>query len=483
MNITSMRLTALAAAAWLAACSTLPAQPPGVPPETPERFAQAQGIDAGQRAQPDWWTVFGDPALDALVAQGLAANLDLQQAAERVQRARALAAGRRAELGPSGGVAVGARTQQLADVEAPGLSRDARRTDTASATLGLSWELDLFGRLRHAAAAAQARSEAVDADAQALRLVVAGEIAQAWFALEGAREQARLTRSVIENRRATLSLVQRRVAVGHAAPLDDARARAELAAAEAELPSHEAAARVAQHRIAVLLGQSPSTFEPPLAAAAEARPVTLRLPAPAHWVQVRPDLRAAEARLHAQALDVEAVRAEWLPRLSVAGAIGTIAGSLGALGSGGSAAWFVAPTLSWPVLDAARIDARLAATRAEQREALLAYRQRLLLATEEVESSLAQVAEGQRRLAALQERSRHAATAERLARTRFEAGASDLLELLDAQRGAQQAALGLAAAHTAQRQQLVLLQRALGARFLPEGEAGAAPATVAARVQ
>lgn len=482
MNPTSMRLTALAAAALLAACGTLPAEAPATP-ELPERFAQAQGVDPGQRAQPDWWAVFGDPALDALVAQGLAANLELQQAAERVQRSRALAAGRRAELGPGGGVAVGARAQQLAEVEAPGLDRDARRSDTASVSFGLSWEIDLFGRLRHAARAAQARSDAVAADAQALRLAVAGEIAQAWFALEGAREQARLARGVIENRRATLSLVQRRVALGHSAPLDDARARAELAAAEAELPSHEAATRLAQHRLAVLLGQSPSAFEAPAAAGAEGRPVTLRLPATSQWVQFRPDLRAAEARLRAHALDVEAARAEWLPRLSVAGAIGTLAGSLGALGSGGSAAWFVAPSLSWPVLDHARIESRLAAARAEQREALLAYRQRLLLASEEVESALAIVAEGQRRVAALQERARHAETAERLARTRYAAGASDLLELLDAQRGAQQAAQGLTAAHTGLRQQLVLLQRALGARFLPEGEAGAGPLTVAAGAQ
>lgn len=448
----------------------------------PVSFAQAQGVAAGEQGQPDWWVVFGDPALDALMAQGLAANLDLQQAAERVQRSRALASGRRAELGPAGGLAVGARAQQLAEAQAPGLDRGARRSDTTTASLSLSWEIDLFGRLRHAAQAAQARSEAVAADAEALRLAVAGEIAQAWFALEGAREQARLTRTVIENRRATRSLVQRRVAVGHSAPLDDARARAELAAAEAELPSLEAAAKVAVHRIAVLLGQSPSTFEAPAAAVTEARPVALRVPSPAQWARSRPDLRAAEARLHALALDVESVRAEWLPRLSLTGAIGTVAGSLAGLGSAGSAAWFVAPGLSWPALDHARIGSRVAAARAEQREALLAYRQRLLLAGEEVESALAQVAEGQRRLAALQERSQHAATAERLARARYEAGASDLLELLDAQRGAQQAALGLAGAHTAQRQQLVALQRALAARFVPEGEASAATA-ITARVQ
>lgn len=98
----------------------------------------------------------------------------------------------------------------------------------------------------------------------------------------------------------------------------------------------------------------------------------------------------------------------------------------------------------------------------------MAYRQRVLLATEEVESALVTVRQGQFRLAALQDRARHAAAAEQLARKRFEAGASDLLELLDAQRSAQQAELGLAAALTAQRQQVVALHRALGARFLPD---------------
>jgi outer membrane protein TolC len=119
------------------------------------------------------------------------------------------------------------------------------------------------------------------------------------------------------------------------------------------------------------------------------------------------------------------------------------------------------------VFDVGRIDARLQAAQAGQREALLAYRQRMLLATEEVESALVQVRQGQERLAALQQRARHAVAAERLARKRFEAGGSDLLELLDAQRSAQQAELGLSAAMTQQRQQVVVLQRALGARFLP----------------
>jgi NodT family efflux transporter outer membrane factor (OMF) lipoprotein len=449
-------LTAVALAALLAACGTTPTVTAPMA-DLPPAFAQGQGIEAGRVAQADWWTVFADPALDALIARGLEANLDLRQAAERVQRSRALAAGARAERMPSGGVGLGARAQQLSRFEAPGVTGEQRRSESASATASLSWEIDLFGRLRHAAQAADARARAVEADAAAMRLAIAAEIAQAWFSLNGTRAQMQLARRVVDNRRTTLALVLRRVAAGYASPLDEARARAELAAAEADLPALDAALAVSTHRLAVA-DQSPM-------------PVALRLPDPAQWAAQRPDLQAAEARLRALALDVEAVRAEFLPRLSVAGALGLVAGSVSGLGAAGAASWFVAPSVSVPVFDHARIDARLQAARAGEREALLAYRQRVLLATEEVESALAQVRQGQLRLSSLQEQARQAVVAEQLARKRFEAGGTDLLELLDAQRSAQQAEIGLSVALTGQHQQVVTLQRALGARFEPAGGA------------
>jgi NodT family efflux transporter outer membrane factor (OMF) lipoprotein len=459
-------LSTLAAAALVAACSTAAVEPAAAP-ALPAQFAQAQGAERGDRVQPDWWRVFDDPALDALVERGLATNLDLQQAAQRVQRSRALAAGAHAERAPRGGVALGARAQQASRSEAPGADADARRSDSVSLGASVGWELDLFGRLGKTARAADARADAAAHDADAMRLAVGAEIAQVWFALDGTRDQWRIARGVVENRRATLELVRKRVAAGFHAPLDEERAQAELAAAVAELPALEAAQAVAAHRLAVLLGESPSGFEPPQAAAGATRPVSLRLPEPAQWAAQRPDLQAAEARLRAQALDVEAVRAEFLPRVSIAGVLGFVAGSMSGLGAAGSASWFVAPSVSVPLFDAARIDARLQAARAGQREALLAYRQRVLLAIEEVESALVEVGQGHARLAALHDRARHAVVAESIARRRFQAGASDLLELLDAQRGAQQAELGLAAALTTQRQHTVALQRALGARFLP----------------
>ena len=457
-------LTAVALAALLAACGTAP--PRAAPTASlPPAFAQGQGIDAGSIAQPDWWTVFADPVLDGLIERGLEANLDLQQAAERVQHARALAAGAQADRGPGGSVGAGARAQQLSRFEAPGATRDERRSDSVSAAAGLSWEIDLFGRLRNSAQAADARAQAVEADATAMRLAVGAEIARAWFSLNGARAQLQLARRVVENRRATRELVLQRVAAGYASPLDEARARTELAAAEADLPAFEAALARSNHRLAVLLGVSPSGYEAPAAADRPPLPVALRLPEPAQWAAQRPDLRAAEARLQALALDVEAVRAEFLPRLSVTGVLGIVAGSVSGLGAAGAASWFVAPGVSVPVFDHARIDARLQAARAGEREALLAYRQRVLLATEEVESALAQTRQGQLRLAALQEQARQAVRAEQLARKRFEAGGTDLLELLDAQRSAQRAEIGLSVALTDQQQHVVALQRALGARW------------------
>lgn len=476
-------LTAIALAALLGACGTAtPLQVTSA--EVAPSFAQGQGLAPGHVAQPDWWAVFDDPVLDVLVHRGLEANLDLRQAAERVQRSRALVAGAQAERGPSGGVGLGARAQQLSRFEAPGASADDRRSESVSAGANLSWEVDLFGRLRHAAQAADARAQGVEADAAAMRLAIGAEIAQAWFALNGTRTQVALARRVVDNRRETLNLVLRRVAAGYSAPLDEARARADVAAAEADLPGLDAALAVSQHRLAVLLGASPSGFEAPPAADAAPRLVALRLPQPAQWAAQRPDLQAAEARLRALSLDVASIRAEFLPRVSVAGVLGVVAGSVSGLGAAGAASWFVAPGVSLPVFDHARIDARLQAARAGEREALLAYRQRVLLATEEVESGLAQVRHGQQRLVALQERARQAVAAEDLARKRFAAGGTDLLELLDAQRSAQQAEIGLSVAVTAQHQQVVGLQRALGARFLPADRTSASTrlASIAADV-
>jgi multidrug efflux system outer membrane protein len=409
-----------------------------------------------------WWAALHDPVLSRLIEQGLAANLDLAQAAERLARSRALQRGAEAEFGPSGSIGARGRAVQASESEAPGLARADRRGHQVQAGLDFSWEIDLFGRIGAAAGAAAQRTLASGAQLDGVRLAVSAEIAQAWFALAGAREQLSLAQDVAANRRGTLALVQSRVRHGHSALLDEARAQADLEAALADIPVHEAAARVATHRLAVLLGVSPQGFTAPLASAAQPAALALRVDDAGQWLARRPDLREREALLRAQALDADAIRAELFPRLTLTGVIGFVAGSASAIGSGGTLSWLSAPSLLAPLLDRPRIQARHAAAKAGQREALAAYQQRALLATEEVENALARHAAVQRELEALQRRAQHAATAERLAKTRYGAGAADLLELLDAQRTAQQASAALAGALTRQRLHVVEVFRGLG---------------------
>lgn len=446
-----MTWLALATTVLLAGCATpAPALPEAERPATPVFAAAPELARSGPAAR---WAALGDAALAERIERALARNLDLAQAAERVQRSRALAAAADAARWPS------------LSASASGSERDDRqRSSSASAGLDLAWEVDLFGRLGSLRNAAELRSAAAQADADAVRRAVAAEVAQAWYALWSADEQLQLTRAVIDNRRNTLELVRHRTRAGFSAPLDEARARSDLAAAQADVPTLEAQRSTALHRLAVLGGEAPGGHPLPAApTAVDPAALTLSLPAGEVWLASRPDIAAAEARLRALAMDEKAVRAEFLPRLSVGGFVGWLAGSAVGLSSAGTSAWVVAPSVTLPVFDAGRLQARLAAAQAEQREALLHYRQRLLLAQEDVENALTRVSLGRGRLQALQERSQQAVRAEQLARLRYQAGASDLLELLDAQRTAQQAQIGLAQALGQHRQDVALLLRALGA--------------------
>lgn len=413
-------------------------------------------------ARSPWWTALDDPVLATLIGQGLQANLDIVQAHARIRHSRALLAGARAAFGPSGSAGLQGRAAQASETEAPGLTRAQRRGDSVRAGLDFSWELDLFGRLGNEAAAASQRVRATEAQLRGIRLAISAEIANAYFDLVGAREQLEVARTVAANRERTLRLVSARASGGAVAPIDEVRARADLEAALAQVPLHEAAARVASHRIAVLTAQSPAGFELPTTDTVQPAAIAIPVPAADSWLANRPDIQEQEAVLQALALDIEAVRAEFYPRLTISGFLGFVAGSVASLGTAGSVSWLSAPSLLAPLFDRPRIEARLAAANANQKEALAAYRQRVLLATEEVENALARYSQGQRQFQALQRRAQLAVEAERLSRVRYEAGAADLLELLDSQRTAQQAQAELAAALTDQRQHLVALFKGIG---------------------
>jgi outer membrane protein, multidrug efflux system len=410
-----------------------------------------------------WWQALGDPVLARLIQSGLDANFDVQQAHARIRRSQALLSGALAERGPGGSATLGARSLQASESESsPGVSRAQRRSDSARVGLDFSWEVDLFGRLENQSAAAGQRVVASEAQLHGVRLAISGEIANAYFALISAREQLEIAKAVGANREQTLRLVKARAKAGMAAPVDDVRAQADVEEAHASVHVHESTARVAMHRLAVLTGQEPAGFNVATAAALRPESIALRIEPSDKWLARRPDVQEAEAELRARALDVKAVRAEFYPRLTLTGVLGFVAGSVTGLGAGNSVSWLSAPSLLAPVFDRGRIEARLEGARASQKSALAAYRQRILLAMEEVENALARYTLGQRQFQALQRRAILAGEAERLSRIRYEAGAADLLELLDAQRTAQQAQASLSTALFEQRQHLVGLLKGMG---------------------
>ena len=419
-------------------------------------------VDATAQAS-GWWHALKDPVLTHLIEAGLDANLDIQQAHARIRRSQALLAGAHAAHGPSGSAMLGARSLQASESESPGgVSRAQRRSDTARAALEFSWEVDLFGRLDNQSAAAAQRVRASEAQLRGVRLAISSEIANAYFNLVSAREQLELANTVAENRERTLRVVNARATAGMSAPIDDVRARADVEAALALIPVHEAAARIATHRLAVLSGREPAGFHVSTPATVQPEAVALRIEPAPEWLGRRPDVQELEAELRARALDIKAVRAEFYPRLTFSGVLGFVAGSVSGLGAANSVSWLNAPSLLAPIFDRSRIEARLAGAKANQKEALAAYMQRLLLAMEEVENALARYTFGQQQFQALQRRAQLSAEAEKLSRVRYEAGAADLLELLDAQRTSQQARAALSTALLEQRQHLVGILKGMG---------------------
>lgn len=457
------RSPVLSAALLLTACSTAPElvgnTSPAVLEFSPELL---QALHAPVPVDSGWWRSFGDPALNALVEGALASNLDLQQAVERVEQARALARLDASALGPAGRLTLDTHTRQLAAAEMPGMPTAALRNDLVGIRGDVRWELDVFGRLRDQADAGTLRFTAVAADAAALQLSLGAETAAAWFALEGAREQLRLTRDLYQSWQQTLELVQLRVGSGYSAAIDAARIAVELEATGAQLQLLEATVARETHRLAVLTGNPPAQYAAPDAVVATPHPAQFNIPATSLWLRQRPDLRAAEARMQAYALDVESLRAEFLPRFSLGGVLGYAAGSLSGLGSSASASWFLSPAVSVPLFDRTRLTARLEAATARQREAVLAWQQEILLAAAEVENAMAGVKLGQTSLLAQERRRDAAAMALTMTQARYEGGSADLTELLDVLRTRQLAEMALVASHTSQRQAIVALHRALG---------------------
>ena len=406
------------------------------PPPVGDQWKPAEPSEAVARGE--WWTVFNDPVLNALEADALAANQDLQAAAARLEQARALQRNAQADRLPTVDAGVGP-TRQRPSPASRGLGADG---DTNATTLwraqaSVAYEADLFGRVASNVSAATADAQQSEALFQSVRLVLQADVAQAYFQIRERDAEQALYAGTVALREQTLKLIQRRYDEGDISELDLARSRSELASARADALGIERMRASSEHALAILLGKTPAEFTlapQPLTRIAVGVPAGL----PSSLLERRPDIAAAERAMAAANARIGAARAAFFPRLNLTGALGYESSQLGDLFQWSSRAFLLGPlvgtALSIPIFDGGRREAGLANARAVYEEDVAKYRQTVLNAFREVEDNLANL-----RLLAQQTREQDAAVegstrAARIAQLQYREGSVSYLDVIDADR-------------------------------------------------
>lgn len=429
--------------------------------------AAARAQDPAPAPPSAFWQVVADSTLDRLIGAALDANRDLRAVEARVREARAMRGEARLDLVPSVTMSAGYSRQRLASASFPGGGRfpDQNVWDTG---LQMAWELDVFGRVRKSLAGQSALLASAEEDVRDVQVILAAEVARAYYGLRGAQDRLTVAERNAENQRRTLDLTQDRLELGRGNALDIERAQAQLSSTLAMIPSIEAEIDAQENRIAVLLGTQPGKLSlprdgtvcpPPL-------PEDLRVGDRTDLILTRPDVRSAERQLAARRAFTGAAKADYLPRISIGAVAGYTADAFDGLGRSGTPRYAIGPVISWPFLDIGRVRTRVDAARAGEAEAAARYEQTVLSAREELETALDAYARARERLAHLDDAAAASQRANDLARLRFEEGVTDFLEVLDAERRLLEAQDRLATGRTEATAWLVAVYRAMG------GEAG-----------
>jgi NodT family efflux transporter outer membrane factor (OMF) lipoprotein len=366
----------------------------------PERFRGQAAVDqrlAKSSAElATWWAGFGDPQLTRFVTLALEQNLDLAQASARVTQARAGLGAADAALLPSGNIS-GQAARSYQSVETP-LGRVLNSTPgydryggAYEANLGASWELDVFGGLRRGREAALAEYRSSEAGAIATRLAVAAQTADIYISIRGLQARLDVARRQVQTQQELLSRIKQLYGKGLAPELQVAQTEGALAQVQASIPALETGLDVAMNALDVMLGTPPGTHRAELDKVADI-PVAPQIAAsgsPGDLLRRRPDLIVAERRLAASNARIGLAIAEYYPKLSLSGLVGsaTSVASGNLFTSGASQAAGVLG-LRWRLFDFGRINAQIDQAKGQEAEMLAAYRQAALRATEDVENAL-----------------------------------------------------------------------------------------------
>jgi NodT family efflux transporter outer membrane factor (OMF) lipoprotein len=329
--------------------------------------ATGRGALAQGATHNEFWSALGDTTLVRLVNETRLANRDIRIASARARGARATRTSAALDLLPVVTTRAAYARQRVASASFPGASSALPDQNVWDAGLALSWEVDVSGRLRQSLRARGAQAEAAVEDVRDVEVSLTAQVASAYLALRGAQERIAVARRNAENQRRTLEITQRRLEAGRGTQLDTERAKSQLSATLAAIPTLEATIEQGRQRLRVLTGRSRlDELTIPPCETSLALPGAPTLGAVDQVVRDRPDVRSAERQLDASTAFVGAARAEYLPTLSLGGAAGYTGSEARALGNTGTPRYVIGPVLSWPAFDLGRVRANVAAARADE---------------------------------------------------------------------------------------------------------------------
>jgi len=384
-----------------------------------------------------WWDSFADPQLSALISQVQASNLDLQLAASRLEQSRAARRSVAADTLP--GVTAGAdysraRNSQdgLAD---PSNLNGKSAYNLWNAGLAVSWEADLWGRMKRSVEAADANVQVAEEDRRGVLIAVMAETARDYIQLRAAQNEQAVTRQNLEIARHTQALTHLQYDEGVATELEVSQATAQVALIEAQLPTLQQREAQLINALSRLMALEPRALEAQLSVAGSipAPPASVPVGLPSELARRRPDIRRAEADLHAATAAIGMAQADFYPRITLSGNLGFQALQLSDLGSWGSRAFAVGPSLSVPLFEGGRLQGQLQLRESRQQEAALRFQKTVLDAWHEVDDALSAYQARQRRRDSLQQAVEQSRRALVSVRQRYAQGTVDFLNVLTVQ--------------------------------------------------
>lgn len=476
MSPTQPLIALAAAACFVTGCTTAPAVGPDYARpdlQLPQHFLAESAEPAPDLSR--WWQGFGDAQLNELITLALAQNLDLAQASARVAQARAGLGAAQAALLPSAGVnAQAARAYQ--SLETPlGQVLDSSpafdRYGTAyEAGVSAGWEIDLFGGLRRGREAALAEYQASAAGVAATRLTVAAQTADTYITLRGLQARLEVARNQVRTQEDLLATLNLLLSKGLIPERQMRQVAATLAQVRSSVPPLEAARDSAMNALDILLGSAPGTHRAQLVLASPI-PVASAIGAtgtPGDLLRRRPDLIVAERRLAASSARIGMSIAEFYPKFSLGGLIGSATAiSGGNLFTNGATEASAVLGLRWRLFDFGRINAQIDGGRGQEAEALAAYRQSVLRATADVENALTDMAQRQRQATTLEQGTHAWQQARQASFAAYQKGVVSLIEVLQADEKLLQASDMRVQAQTEAGRAAVAAFKALGGGWQP----------------